>query len=130
MIVVDASVLADLLLQPREAIRIEARLFGEDRAWQAPQFIDVEVLHVLRRHTLGGLLDAHRARVLIGLYRLFRVRRHAHHPYLHRIWEMRDNLTAYDAAYVALAETLDVPLITRDARLARSAGHNALIELV
>jgi len=92
--------------------------------------LDVEVAQVIRRYALNGEIDSERGRMaLIDLVDL-PLRRYPHDFLLPRIWNLRNNLTAYDAAYVALAEALDAPLLTRDRRLAAAAGHRAQIELV
>ncbi len=93
-----------------------------------PHLLDVEVAQVLRRYVRAGNLDADRVvRALVGLQELD-VERWPHEPFLARIWELRENLTAYDGAYVALAEALACPLLTLDRRTASSPNHNASIE--
>ncbi len=87
------------------------------------------MLQTLRRHTFAGLLSEYRSRRALKALSDMRVTRYPHAPLVKRIWELRENLTAYDAAYVALAEALDAPLITTDERLARTPGHNARVEL-
>lgn len=95
----------------------------------APHLLDLEVAQVLRRLALRGDISEERANV--GLLTLFdlRVIRHSHVNLLPRIWQLRHNLSAYDAAYVALAELIDATLITRDSRLAAASGHSARVEL-
>ena len=85
---------------------------------------------MLRRLTLARLIDDHRARAALGDWLLYPVVRHSHETLLPRIWELRRNVTAYDAAYIALAEALGAPLVTRDAGLAAAPGHSAKIEVV
>ena len=87
------------------------------------------MLQVLRRHNLSGVLPSERARLALSRLRITRLTRYPHAPFWPRIWDLRDNLTAYAAAYVALAETLDAPLVTTDGRLARASGHRATVEL-
>ena len=94
-----------------------------------PHLFDVEVLHAIRRHTLRGVLTVARSYQASEALRSMRATRYPHAALLSRIWELRDNLTAYDATYVALAETLDAPLVTTDGRLARTSGHGATVEL-
>jgi predicted nucleic acid-binding protein len=94
-----------------------------------PHLFDVEVLHALRRHSLRGVLSEEQSRPILTLLRGMKAVRYPHAPLAPRIWELRDNLTAYDAAYVALAEALDAPLVTMDGRLARSPGIRAAVEL-
>jgi len=108
-------------------IRLRISLPGE--SLHVPQLFDVEVLHVLRRHSLRGALPVPReAAALRGLHDI-RLARYAHAAFLDRIWELKNNLSAYDAAYVALAETLSAPLITTDAKLARAPGIKAEVEV-
>lgn len=130
MIVVDASVVVELLLRTADAFRVERRLFGAGEALHAPHLLDVEVAHVMRRYVLAGDLAPPRAKASLDLLAAMPLARHAHTAMLSRMWALRDNLTAYDAAYVALAEGLDATLLTRDARLARSRGHEAHVELL
>jgi predicted nucleic acid-binding protein len=130
VIVVDASAAIEALLRTPAAEAVAARLFGVDQTLHAPDLIDVEVTHVLRRYAAMGAVAAERCRAALLAWMDFPLRRHPHDILLHRMWELRGNLTAYDAAYVALAETLDAPLVTRDRRLAAVTGHRARIELV
>jgi predicted nucleic acid-binding protein len=128
LIVVDASAtLCFLLNSPASrASALRQRLRGEHL--QAPHLIDLEVAQTLRRFVLAGSLTPDRASdALIDLSQLPLIR-HPHHPFLGRIWQLRSNVTAYDAAYVALAEVLGAPLLTLDARLAH-AGTGASIEV-
>ena len=87
----------------------------------APTLIDYEFLHALRGNVRGGKLTATRAREALDAFTELTIERHAAHRLLNAIWRMRDNLTAYDAGYVALAELLGIPLVTMDLRLARAA---------
>jgi predicted nucleic acid-binding protein len=93
-----------------------------DAVLAAPELIDLEVTAVLRRQVLAGRLDQHRAELALEDLSRLQIQRAAHLPLLARIWTLRDNLSAYDAAYVALAEALDVELLTADARLASAPG--------
>ena len=130
MIVVDASALVDLLIESDVRNGLEQRLLLGEEGLHAPHVVDLEVTHALRRLTLTGVLSPDRAEeALVDMYDL-RLDRYPHTELVPRIWELRDSLTAYDAAYVALAEALEAPLVTRDARLARTRGHRARIELV
>lgn len=130
MIVVDASVVLEVLLRTRAAPDLEARLFSPDVTLHAPHLIDVEVAQVLRRYYLAGDITAERgAEALADLVDL-PITRYPHSLFLPRMWELRDNVTAYDAVYIALAEGLAVPLLTRDAKLAAAPGHTASIEVV
>jgi predicted nucleic acid-binding protein len=112
MIVVDASALLEALLRTPAAQAVERWLFDPEQTLHAPHLLDVEVAQVIRRYAAN--LPLHR---------------YPHDFLLLRVWDLRDNLTAYDAVYVALAEALDAPLLTRDRRLAAAAGHHARIEL-
>lgn len=129
MMVVDASTVIDVLLQTETGIRIEARLFAPGETLHVPHLIDIEVAHVMRRVWQQGLIDPTRAEEGLADMAAWPLIRYAHDLFLARIWELRHNVTAYDAAYVALAETLEVPLLTCDARLASSSGHDAVIEV-
>jgi predicted nucleic acid-binding protein len=130
VIVVDASALLEALLRTPVADAVVERLFAPRETLHAPHLIDVEVAQVIRRYAATGKIEDGRGReALIDLADL-RLVRYPHDLLLPRIWELRDNFSAYDAAYVALAEALDAPLVTRDRRLAAAAGHRARIELV
>lgn len=130
MIVVDASAVLELLLQSPDAAQVEARLFDSPNALHAPHLLDLEVAQVLRRYERAGQLTAERGGQALADYDGMLIRRYPHTLLLERIWELRANLTAYDGAYVALAERLGAPLVTRDRRLAATPGHRAVIELV
>jgi predicted nucleic acid-binding protein len=108
---------------------LEARLFGRV-SLHAPHLLDVEVAQVLRRYAARGELTAARGVEALADLAAFPLTRYPHDLLLARIWALRENLTAYDAAYVALAEALRAPLVTRDERLASAPGHRATIELV
>jgi predicted nucleic acid-binding protein len=130
VIVVDASVLLEVLLRTPAAARIEARLFGSRESLHVPHLLDLEVAQVLRRYVLRGEMSAARGEASIDLLGQFPIHRHAHEPLIARIWALRANLTAYDAAYVALAEGLDATLLTRDGAMASASGHRATVELL
>src|SRR4029434_188353 len=104
VIVVDASGLTEFLLQTALGVRVEARLFRDDDEFHAPHLIDVEVAQALRRLVRMGEVTAERAEQAIADLTDFDLRRHTHVDLLRRTWELRDNFTAYDAMYVALAE--------------------------
>ena len=114
----------------RGSERAERRLAGQGERLCAPQLLDVEVLQAIRRYALTRQVPQERANLAVAVLGQFPVSRFPHEPLRHRIWELRENLTAYDAAYVALAEALRCPLITSDARLADSPGHTAAVELL
>jgi predicted nucleic acid-binding protein len=130
VIVVDASALLETLLQMPAASAVEARLFETDQTLHAPHLVDLEVAQVVRRFAAGGQISEDRGRIALADLADLPLRRYPHDFLLQRIWDLRANLTAYDAAYVALAEALDSPLLTRDGRLAGAPGHHARIELV
>jgi predicted nucleic acid-binding protein len=129
VIVVDASALLETLLRTSAAKAVEDRLFAPRQTLHAPHLIDVEVAQVIRRYAANGEIDGERGRAALADLADLPLRRYPHDFLLPRILELRNNLTAYDAAYVALAEALDAPLLTRDWRLATAAGHRARIEL-
>jgi predicted nucleic acid-binding protein len=130
VIVVDASALLEAILRTPAAKVVEDRLFAPRPTLRAPHLIDVEVTQVIRRYAANGEIDGERGRLALADLADLPLRRYPHDFLLPRIWDLRNNLTAYDAAYVALAEALDTPLLTRDRRLAAAAGHHAQIELV
>jgi predicted nucleic acid-binding protein len=130
VIVVDASALLEVLLRTPAADAVEARLFDPRQTLHAPHLIDVEVAQVVRRYAAAGNIDHERGRAALADLADFPLRRYPHDFLLPRVWDLRANLTAYDAVYVALAEALDAPLLTRDKRLAAGAGQTARIELV
>jgi predicted nucleic acid-binding protein len=121
VIVVDASAILEVLLRTPAAPAIEERLFTRGETLHSPHLIDLEVLQVLRRYAAAGEISAERAREALDDLAAFRLRRWAHDALALRIWELR-HLTAYDAAYIALAEALGAPLLTRDRRLASAPG--------
>lgn len=129
MIVLDASVTIEVLLQTPAGRDLTSRLLDPGESLHAPHLIDLEVAQVLRRFVTAGELHAERGtEAIVDLADLPLVR-YPHDLFLPRIWQLRQNLTAYDAAYVALAEALDAPLLTRDRRLA-TAPHHARVELI
>ncbi len=130
MIVIDASALLELLLNTSAGSRISERVLGVDETLHAPHVLDVEIAQVLRRYSHQGEIDGARGAAALEDLADLPIARYPHHLFLSRIWQLRNNVTAYDAAYLALAEALAAPLLTRDAKLARSSGHNARIELV
>ncbi len=130
MIVVDASALLEVLLNTPSGPRVARRLFAGGETLHAPHLLDVEVAQVLRCYSLAGQLDSVRGLQALQDLADFPLTRYPHDLFLPRIWELRHNITAYDAVYVALAEALAAPLLTCDAALASAAGHYARIELV
>jgi predicted nucleic acid-binding protein len=130
VIVPDASVVLDLLLRLPGCETIERRLFDSEETLHAPHLLDLEVAPVLRRYAGRREIDAERGRASLELLTRFPLRRYPHEPLVPRIWALRANLTAYDAAYVALAEGLGATLVTRDRKLAAVAGHSADVEIL
>ena len=126
MVVVDTSAIVTLLLEEPPVPALATRLSGV--RLHAPHLIDVEFLHALRRLVATSRLPATRAAVFRADFARLAIVRYPHTLLLDRMWELRDNLTAYDAAFVALSEALEMPLVTTDAKLAASPGHRATIE--
>lgn len=122
----DASAVVEVLLNTPSGIEIRSR-FAVEEAIHVPHLLDLEVLQVLRRYARTLTMQGPRMEEALQDYGDLRIERHAHHPMLPRIWELRHNFTAYDAAYIALAEALDAPLITRDRALVVGSGHRAKI---
>lgn len=129
MIVLDASAAVDWLLQTSSGQRIEKRIIAQNETLHAPELLDLEVTQVLRRLAKQGVISGTRADEAIRDLVSLRVARYPHLVFLPRIWQLRHNFSAYDAAYVVLAERLGAPLITRDERLASASGHRASVEL-
>jgi predicted nucleic acid-binding protein len=129
VLVVDASVLAVAIADDgQDGDHARARLRGERLA--APELLDLEVTSVLRRRIQAGAIDARRAALALADLAAIPVQRASHRPLLARCWELRDNLTIYDAAYVALAEALQASLLTGDKRLATATGPRCHIEVL
>lgn len=130
MIVVDASAVLTALMGSMRSNRVLDRIEQVDDTFHAPQLLDIEIASGLRRYAKNGELSRVTAERCLLDFQGLRIERHSHVGLLPRIWELRQNLTAYDAAYVALAELLDCPLLTTDGKLARSGSHRAKIELL
>ena len=130
MIVVDASALIELLTRSDRGRRVEARILKPSESIHAPALIDLEVAQVLRRYVLSGQVPEHWARMALDVAIAFPMTRYVHEPLMKRVWELRENVTAYDAAYVALAEALRAPLITCDSRLSRVSGLAASVDVI
>ena len=130
MIVLDASALLEFLLQTPRGTRVETRLLRDEDEFHSPHLVDVEVTQGLRRLVRAGEVAPGRAAEAIADLADLDLHRHPHLDLLSRAWKLRENVTAYDAMYVALAEALDAPLITCDAPLAKSPGHRARIEAI
>jgi predicted nucleic acid-binding protein len=130
MAVLDASVVVEILLRTMAGRRVLRRIEAESIRMHAPHLLDVEVMYAVRRLVQKRELAVQDAIVAIDALSQMRIERHAHLLLLPRIWELREGITAYDAAYVALAETLGQPLFTCDAKLSRSHGHHAQVVLL
>ena len=129
MIVLDASAAVDWLLRTVPGQRIEERIYSRNETLHCPHLLDLEVAQVLRRLVSESAISGRRAAEAIEDLSNLRISRYRHDVFLPRIWHHRNNLSAYDASYVCLAESLAAPLITRDNRLAAAPGHSAKIEL-
>jgi len=130
LIVIDASAALELLLQTQKGMAVGDLALTTHERMHAPHLIDIEVTQTLRRLTLGKNLTVKRAEEALVDFSMLAVERHEHRSLMNRVWELREGLTAYDAVYVALAEALDAPLLTCDARLSRAHGHRARITVV
>lgn len=129
-IVVDASVIVEVLLASGDGQRIMQRMIADNVPLHAPELLDVEVLHVLRRAVALGHMTVRRAEQAIRVLESFPLTRHGHGALRLRCWQLRANFSAYDATYVALAEGLAARLFTRDARLGRAPGLAAAVDVV
>jgi predicted nucleic acid-binding protein len=129
VIVVDASVLAPALADDgADGDRVRERLRGEQLV--APELVDLEILSTLRRAARGGRLDKRRSGQALDDLAALPLRRVSHQALLPRVWALRDNLTAYDAAYVALAEALDALLLTADGAMKKASGIRCEVEVL
>lgn len=129
MIVLDASAAVDLLVRRDGRGEWLSNRVRAERSLQVPTIFEIEVLHALRGLESSSALSAAALDNALAGFVALRTSRHDHLSLRSRIWALRHNLAAYDAVYVALAEALGAPLVTTDARLARSSGHAAAIEL-
>jgi predicted nucleic acid-binding protein len=130
VIVVGASAILEVVLNTRAGAAVAERLFAPGETLHAPHLVDLEVAQVLRQYALAGELDSRRG--LEGLEDLgdLPLTRYPHDLLLPRVWELRRNVTTYAAAYLAVAEALSAPLVTRDAALASAKVHRARVELL
>lgn len=129
MIVLDASSAVDWLLRTPAGQLIDNRIYARHETLHAPHLFDLGVVQVMRRLVQQGIVSSVRASEAVQDLLALRLVRYPHFIFLPRIWQLRNNLSAYDAAYVALAENLTAPLITRDTRLASVPGHSASVEV-
>lgn len=130
MIVLDASATIEWLLQSPTGVKIDQRIFSPLESLHAPHLLDVEVAQVLRRYVRDKAITARRAQEALEDLADMPLSRYPHDLLIPRIWELRANLTAYDAAYVALAELLDARLLTCDGKIASASGHHAIVDVV
>ncbi len=130
MIVLDASSTIELLTGSRLGRLVATRISPPDETLHAPHLLDLEVAQALRRYVAGGAVAPARAEIALTDLADLDLERYPHNLFLPRIWALRANLTAYDAAYVALAEALGCPLLTCDAKLARAPEARASFELL
>jgi predicted nucleic acid-binding protein len=130
LIVIDASAEVAILLNIGQDVEgIRSRIARPGETLHIPHLFEIEVLYALRSLTLRGTVSSERARLALDRLRDTRFVRYPHTALTERIWELRENLTAYDSAYIALAEALDAPLVTTDARLAQASGIRAAVEV-
>lgn len=130
MIVLDASAAIEWLLQSPAGIKIDKRIFSISESLHAPHLLDVEVAQVLRRYVREKTITAERGEQALEDLGDLPLNRYPHDFLIPRVWELRATLTAYDAVYVALAELLDAPLLTCDAKIASAPAHSAKIEMI
>lgn len=130
MIVLDASAAIEWLFQSPAGNKIDRKIFSTSQTLHVPHLLDVEVAQVVRRFVRDRVITAQRGEEALEDLSDMPLRRYAHDFLIPRVWELRATLTAYDAVYVALAEVLDVPLLTCDRRIASAAGHSAKVEVV
>lgn len=128
MIVLDASAAIELVLRSEAGRAVEERISAE--SLHAPQLLLIEAAQVLRRLAQRREITVERAGQALGDLRDLDVELYGHEPLVDRVWAWRGNLTAYDAAYVALAAALDAPLVTFDRGLVNAPGHAAVVELL
>jgi len=130
MIVLDASAALELLLRAGDHPGLVNRVLESGETIAAPHILDLEVAQVLRRFLIAGELTAARAREAIEDHLALGIARYPHDGLLERIWQLRANCTAYDAAYIALAEAIDAAVITCDRRLAAVPGIRTTVEVI
>lgn len=130
MIVVDASALLHALIGTPLGPVARKRLFASGESLHAPHLIDLEVAQVVRRYVRAGDIDDFAGERILGDLVALPLVRHSHGPLMARVWDFRDVLSAYDAAYVALAQVLDALLVTRDRRLASAIRGFARVEML
>jgi predicted nucleic acid-binding protein len=130
VIVIDASAVVEMLMNTPAGQRVASVALAPEETLHAPHLLDLEVVQVLRRYSRAGDLGPRRAGQAIQDLLDLPIERYPHDLILPRIWELRNNFTAYDAAYLSLAEALGAPLLTRDAALAQPGSHRARVMLL
>lgn len=130
MIVVDASLIIDFLILSGRDPKLSRLLATQVGETFAPELLDLEVTQTLRRLAHQRIMPRDHAATCLDLLQEMSIKRQPHRPLLKRIWQLRHSMTAYDAAYVALAEGLEAPLFTRDRKFAASGVHTARIEVI
>jgi predicted nucleic acid-binding protein len=130
IVVLDASAAVEVLLRTARGGPLAGPLLSWETSLHAPHLLDVEVAQVLRRFVARGELAPERARQALQDLADLPCERYPHDFLLVRAWELRENLTAYDAVYVALAEILGATLLTTDGRISRAPGHSASVEVI
>ena len=130
MIVLDASAIIEWLLQTSTGARVENRIFSGTPSLHAPHLLDLEVAQVVRRYVAEHVITAIRGQEALQDLADLPLTRYPHDALLWCVWELRNILTAYDAAYIALAEGLAAPLITCDRKMAAASGHSAVVQVV
>jgi predicted nucleic acid-binding protein len=131
--VLDASAAIEWLLQTSKGAAVEARIFikrGDPPRLHAPHLLDLEVAQVLRKQVAKGVVSDARGYAALQDFLQMPLLRYPHDVLLPRVWELRKNLTAYDATYVALAEALELPLLTCDGNIAGASGHRARVDVI
>lgn len=118
------------LLGTSKGQHIQEQYLVEGESFHVPHLLDLEVIQVLRRYSHHRILTNHRATQAMEDFLDFPLTRYPHQPLLSRIWELRENFTSYDAAYISLAEALEIPLVTCDAKLTTAPGHRANMVLI
>jgi predicted nucleic acid-binding protein len=130
LIVLDASAAIEWLLNTPAGIKLDQRMFAHSEPLNAPHLVDIEVAQALRRFVREKKFPAQRGEQALQDFGDLPLNRYPHDFLVPRIWELRETLTAYDAAYVALAEVLGAVLLTCDRRIASASGHSANVEVI
>jgi len=130
LIVIDASVMVEVLLNTSTGMQISPFILSPGTTLHAPHLLDLEVAQALRRYRVLGELESTRTTEAIHTFQDFSITRYRHDLFLTRIWELRHNYTAYDAAYLALSEALGALFVTRNSALASTTRHRARVKLV